>query len=117
MRLRLGMPVRTVLCAPVSVNRAITKYYASDVAPAAATPAPAKQPAVQAAAAEPAPEPRSSEEQQKRQIMYAVIAFNLTVILAILLRGHNFILALLIALTLGLIVGGLTFLVAGKLRL
>lgn len=117
LRLRLGMPVRTVLCAPVSVNRAITKYYASDAAPAAAAPAPARRPAVQEASVEPQAEPLSREEQQKRQIMYGVVAFNVTVILAILLRGQTgFFLSLLIALTLGLIVGGLTFLVAGKLK-
>ncbi len=123
LRLRLGMPVRTVLCTPVSVNQAIVKYYARDAGPPAAAaaapaPAPAKKPAVAKAAAEPDSEPVSSEEKSKQQIMFTVIAFNVVVILTMLLRGElNALLAGLIAIVLGSVAAGVTYLVTGKLKL
>ena len=43
LRLRLGMPVRSVLCTVGQINEAIAKYYPRDAAPAAAAPAGARR--------------------------------------------------------------------------
>jgi type II secretion system (T2SS) protein E len=84
LRLRFGMPVRTVLCTPSNINDIITKFVprdgsAAEPAPAAA-PAPAApgQPAAPAAA--PAKTARPSgpltPEQKKERLMYSVLAMN-----------------------------------------
>jgi hypothetical protein len=86
LRLRLGMPVRTVLCTPASINAAITRHYPRDMpepAPISAKSAPAKQKEKKAAASA---EPLTPEEVQKRAINFSVIAFNICVVVVMLLR-------------------------------
>ena len=87
LRLRLGMPVRTVLCTPASVNAAIARFYPRDMpepVPVAARSAPAApKPAARAAA--PAGR-RDPEEQRKRATMFAVMAFNIVVVVIMLGR-------------------------------
>lgn len=84
LRLRLGMPVRTVLCTPVSVNEAIAKHFPRDMpTPAPAPAAPTTKAAPQAA------EPKevkylTTEEKIKRKTAVAVIAFNVAVILFVI---------------------------------
>ncbi|MBN2472983.1 MAG: hypothetical protein JXB62_00145 [Pirellulales bacterium] len=90
LRLRFEMPIRTVLCTAASVNVMIAKYYPREGAESAA--APAKQPAAKKqerkekkpAAAKPPRPALSEDEKTKRRGMVAVLAFNLTVILSIL---------------------------------
>lgn len=84
LRLRLGMPVRTVLCTPVSINEAITKHYPRD-APPAAVAAPAPKPA------KPAPVKAETkvltpDEQIKQRAIVAVVVFNATIILYMLYK-------------------------------
>lgn len=89
LRLRFGMPVRSVLCTPANINDAIAKYVARDgSAPtpaAAATLATEQAPAAGAAeapAAAPAPVKRTgplSPEEQKQRRDLAIVTFNLTV--------------------------------------
>lgn len=90
LRLRLGMPVRTVLCTPASVNQAIAKYFPRDMpepTPAAARAAPQKQKPAKPKAAAPAPAPAlSPEERQKRAKSFAIITFNIVVLLTMLVR-------------------------------
>ncbi len=98
LRLRFGLPVRTVLCTPAAVNAEIAKHYSRDgvqasaVTAALASAAAAKRsgspaepaapvaPATEAAA-ESAAETRSPEEQAKRQNLVAMTGFALTVFL------------------------------------
>jgi hypothetical protein len=71
LRLRLGMPVRTVLCTAASMNEAIGQYYPRSVAAAelAAGPAPVKA-ASDDAGEEPVPAGQGGEDdQQKRQLI------------------------------------------------
>ncbi len=123
LRLRIGKPIRTVLCRPASLNEAIAKYYPRDVpyqpltkpAPAAmSTPAettPRKS-------AEPASETGVLGTDKVRQsVMYAIIAFNLAVVVAVLAQviispaaQYRFSVTALIAILVGLVAGGLTFL-------
>jgi hypothetical protein len=119
LRLRFGMPVRTVLCTAADINAAIAKHYSGEAAAAAA--APAKKAASKKAAAAKAEEdseaaPLSEEEQSKRRLMFSIIAFNVTVvvcmIVAILLRGGMNMLGTLdffLVLVAALAAGGTTF--------
>lgn len=101
LRLRFGMPVRTVLCTPASVNAEITKHYGRDAGQggltpavlaaaaaarsqqaAAAAPATAAAPAAQPAQATDSGEPAlSPKEQAKRRMMLAMTGFAVTVFL------------------------------------
>jgi hypothetical protein len=86
LRLRFNMPVRTVLCTPASLNAVIAEHYPRDAAePAAPTAKKAKQPATKKAAPKPQSEPLSQEEKARRQKLFVVIAFNVTVIMVIVL--------------------------------
>jgi hypothetical protein len=91
LRLRFSMPVRSVLCTPASINAMVAKYYPRDAAgPVPAATAPKKKAAAKEAPQEEA-EPLSRDEHFKRHRLFAVIAFNVTVILCMLglvvLRG------------------------------
>jgi hypothetical protein len=124
LRLRLGMPVRTVLCTPVSVNAAIAKHYPRDMPmPAAAT---AQKSAAKKEkpkkAAKPAKEKTGTPQEQSRQrLLFAVVAFNMGVILGMLvlngLAGFGFAAAAAISILLGMIAGGGTFFVMKKMDL
>ena len=85
LRLRIGMPVRTVLCTTGQINEAIQKYYGKDAAaaemaskgsaPPKTAAAAADQPAGSAAAA-PSASPISRAEQKKKNAMAALMGFN-----------------------------------------
>lgn len=123
LRLRLGMPVRTVLCTPAGINQAVATYYPRDAVftpptasarPAAATPA---------AATKPARAPMTVEEQQKQRFMITAMAGAGTVTLSMVaqnfLYGRHFTFGFsaLVALTLGFVVAGITIAVMTKLKL
>jgi hypothetical protein len=85
LRLRFGVPVRTVLCTAANIHAVVGKFYPRDAQGPAPGP-PGKKPA----AAKPKPQDDdepvralSSEEQIRRRTLYAVIGFNITIILAI----------------------------------
>jgi hypothetical protein len=128
LRLRFNMPVRTVLCTPASINKAVAKHYPRDavaVAPVAAAPKkPAAKPAAQPARAAEESKPLTRDEKIKRRGMFAVIGFNLTVILCmivfVILRGGLVRLGLwdfVITVFLGLVMAAGTFGAASKLDL
>jgi hypothetical protein len=76
LRLRIGMPVRTLLCTPGQMNESIQKYYPRD---AAAAEMAAKSSAPQPAAAQSAggaPAAKATPEERKQQRMIALMAFN-----------------------------------------
>ena len=83
LRLRVGMPVRTVLCTAAGINAMMTECYPRDAADAEPKQSSAKQKASQA---KPRREPvyLSREEKIRRRGMFAVVAFNLTVIVAMM---------------------------------
>ncbi len=90
LRLRVGMPVRTVLCTAASINAMVAECYPRDDAGPEAKKSPAQR-----KARKPAPRREqlylSREQKIRRRGMFAAIAFNLTVILAMIfftfLRG------------------------------
>ena len=124
LRLRFGIPVRTVLCTPARINEAIARYYPRDMP--AATPAPAAAPAPPAAPEKPAAEekeaktevkaPLTRAEQARQRLMYAIIAFNLAVVLAMVLLkgllGLGYLIAAPTAVFLGLAVAAATWFAA-----
>jgi hypothetical protein len=124
LRLRLGMPVRTVLCTPARINQAVSKYYPRDAVMMAPVAAPVRANggnSAAAPAAKPAA-PQTSEDQFKRWAMFAVIGFNIVVVLymvlgKMLLGTKGFMIDAAIAVVLGLVVGGITFLAAKLLRI
>ena len=128
LRLRLGVPVRSVICTKAQIDEAIAKYYPREAGGAAA-PVPATAPAKRRPAAsddEPAdePPPRSAvEEAGRRHLMIAIMGFNITIVLAmvgqILIQGNRFgyLKGAAISVVLGMLVGGAAFFVAKKLRL
>jgi len=115
LRLRFsGMPVRSVLAAPLAINQAIAKYYAAGMRKdpsGAAVKAPAKgaaktAPAAEAKAARPRGAPMSPEEISERRKL-GIVVFNASFILAYLIDwlvvtprvffdGYTFLLFLLI---------------------
>jgi hypothetical protein len=88
LRLRLGMPVRSVLCTPAAINKMISKFYPHDGPAIAPPPVSAEKPAKgkkekkkkEKAVEKPAAEPLSADERTKQRTQAAVVAFNLTVI-------------------------------------
>jgi hypothetical protein len=131
LRLRLGMPVRTVLCTVGQINEAIAKHYPRDAAAPAAAAAPAKQkPAARAAsntAEGQAPQPEGFGK-LSRPAFFAIVAFNVGLILTLLFLtffgspgGRSpFLHAAWVglrAVILGVVAAGATYLVSEKLRL
>ncbi len=126
LRLRMGIPVRSVLCTAGSINELIGKYYPRDaVGPAAPGKKPAGKATAKPAAARPVDEPGPSappvsrDEEIRRRALAGIVAFNITVIVCIfvmvfirgglhLLSFMNFVLAFLIA----TLVGGAAFAIA-----
>ena len=116
LRLRLGMPVRTVLCTPVSVNQAIAKHYPRDMPTPPAPTAAAKKPAAKKKAkkketrdAAESAEPATTQDQARQRLLFAIVAFNMGVILGMLvlngIAGFSFAAAAAIALVLGCKIG------------
>jgi len=123
LRLRLGMPVRTVLCTPVSINKAIAKYYPRDMPAPAAAPAAAAKPAAKPAAAPAEKKYLTPEEKIKQRTKVAVITFNVAVVLYMLYRVvtgtfdvGSYLSAVGIAIVLGAVAAGIAFLVTGHLQ-
>ena len=89
LRLRMEMPVRTVLCTPAQINEAIAQFFprdAPEMVPVKkakkakkAEPAKAAGPAGQ----KPAGEPLSAEEFAKRRLLGTIMGFNIGVVLAV----------------------------------
>ncbi len=127
LRLRLGMPVRSVLCTAASINQMITKFYPHDgpaMVPASAAEEPgAKKEKKKKQVAEPAAEPLTADEQRKRQSMFAIVAFNITVIAYMLLKsitggaGANFFSNAIVAVVLGVLVALATFVATKVMKL
>lgn len=111
LRLRLDLPVRTVLCTPAAIHEVINKYYPRSAAAAemagAPPPRPAPTPAAAAtqtasttaaqtasapvAQAPPAKQtPASSEEARKERLLYTIVAFNFTFFGWVLLTSSMF---------------------------
>jgi len=116
LRLRFNMPVRTVLCTPASINNVVAKYYPRDAVAAAPVAAAPKKPAAKAAPRKEPSQPLSRDEKIKRHGMFAVIGFNVTVILCVIvfvsLRGGLVRLGVwdfVITILLGLVVAAATF--------
>jgi hypothetical protein len=85
LRLRFNMPVRTVLCTPASINKVVSQYYPRDTAVAApVAAAPKKKPAAKQTPEKEEAKPLSRDEKLKRHGMFAVIGFNITVIVCII---------------------------------
>ncbi|NLE39085.1 MAG: general secretion pathway protein GspE [Pirellulaceae bacterium] len=87
LRLRLGKTIRSVLCTPAAINEAVAKYYPRDAVAVAPVAAPkgaatkAAAPAKQAAA----PKDVTPEEERKQQRLFAILGFNMTVIVTVVL--------------------------------
>jgi hypothetical protein len=124
LRLRFGMPVRTVLCTPASINKMIAAHYGRDAHhPGAAAGAGEKRAAKKAAkaaqkaarkAAQAAAEPPSEEEVKQRN-MYSVMAFCIGVTLGIvflnIVAGFSYGPAFLLSALLGGVAAGATYFV------
>ncbi|MDD4269260.1 MAG: general secretion pathway protein GspE [Pirellulaceae bacterium] len=127
LRLRMEMPVRTVLCTPAQINEAIAQFFprdAPEMVPVKkakkakkAEPAKAAGPAGQ----KPAGEPLSAEEFAKRRLLGTIMGFNIGVVLAV---GAQYLAAgvapvsavrvIAVGVAVGLVVGGITFGVLSK---
>jgi hypothetical protein len=132
LRLRLGMPVRTVLCTVGQVNEAIAKYYPRDAASPAAAPVKAKPAARSGSDDEGATPQKEGFGKLTRPQFFAVIAFNIGLVLTLLyltffggpptawtLR-YEITWAAFMALKgliVGAVVGGATYLVSEKFKL
>jgi len=135
LRLRLGMPVRSVLCTTAAINEVVSKHYPKDVAaaemaaglnkPAAAveTTDDEEEDADEAAdddKKKKAKKAQTPTEAKKQQAMITLVAFNITFIgsmiylTSIKLPPAGFIAALGISFVLAAVVGGTTF-IAQKL--
>ncbi|MCS7238142.1 MAG: hypothetical protein NZ899_07730 [Thermoguttaceae bacterium] len=121
LRLRLGKAIRTVLCRPASLNEAIAKYYPRDLPyqpvarQAAARPASAPAPET-APAPEPTPKAPAGGEGVRQSALYAIIAFNMGVVLAVLgqmiinpAAQYRFATTAIVAVAVGLVAAGITF--------
>ena len=120
LRLRFGMPVRTVLCTPANINDVITKFVPRDGSavepvPVAAAPAAAAKPGQAAPAPAKAAHrtgPLSPEEKKERQ-EYAMLAFGGTVIVLVNAMywglGQGFVASAMIALPVAAVAAGITW--------
>lgn len=124
LRLRLGMPVRSVLCTPAAINKMISKFYPHDGPAMTPPPVQAEKPAKkkkekkmkeekEKAVEKPPAEPLTAEQRTKQRTMAAIVAFNLTVIAYVLIQ---YVLGtmpsfsmVLTAGFLGVVVAGITF--------
>lgn len=119
LRLRLGMPVRSVLCTPAAVNKMISKFYPHDgpamAAPPVQTDKPAKKKKAkkEKAVEKPPAEPLTADERKKRRFMAAIMGFNITVV-GYILYQYNVVgmvtepvMVIFTAVLLGLVVGGI----------
>jgi hypothetical protein len=124
LRLRFEMPVRTVLCTPAKINEAVAKYYPRDATyiPPAATTKGQKEKKKKTAKPAREKKPRDRDEKIKRSAMLALIGFNITVVLimvllALLGSDMGYFGRAVLAVGLGLVVGAITFAAVFKLNL
>lgn len=124
LRLRLGMPARTVLCTPAGISQAIATYYPRDAVFAPPTPASRPSAAAPAAtAAKPAAAPMTTDERQRQRFLITAMAGAGTVTLSMIaqnfLYGRHFTFGFsaVVAVTLGMVVAGITFGVMYKMKL
>lgn len=115
LRLRFERPVRTVLCTAAGIHAAIAKHYTGEAAAAAAATAAAgkKKKVKKTSPSDEEPtEPLNEEDRNKRRVMFAIIAFNIAVVVCVigfvLLRGGmnrlgfmDFMITILVALAAG----------------
>ena len=120
LRLRFNMPVRSVLCTPANVSDVITKYVPRDgsaVEPVPVAAAPAAAAAPGQAAPAPAKKARRtgplSPEEQKQRRDYAIVAFNLTVMILMGIMwqalGRGFWASAMIAMPTAAVAAGITW--------
>lgn len=116
LRHRFGLPVRTVITTPASLNAAILKYY-SGRGGSATSAAPARSGSTPAASAASKPAAPRTPERFRQDLQYATVAFNMTVILLMLIQfflrpmyGFGALLgAFFIAALVGAVAGAATF--------
>ncbi len=84
LRLRFGMPVRTVLTTPTSINTAIPRYFSQAQTKGAAKATAAAQRVQQAAAVHQAPQDPAAATRQA--IQFGILGFNMAVIFAMLVQ-------------------------------
>ncbi|HVW35949.1 MAG TPA: hypothetical protein VHB99_01550 [Pirellulales bacterium] len=133
LRLRFGMPVRTVLCTPSSINDAITKYYPREQAAAELAAGPPKIDSKSAKAEAKAEVNKSAEEKptrragvdpaeraaaKKKRNMSALVAFNfgfMGVMLVLVMAGYTLPWGMMksafVAAVSGAVIGGVTWVV------
>ncbi len=128
LRLRLGMPVRTVLCTVGQINEAIAKHYPRETAaPAAAAPA-KRKPAAKATSDDDYQAPHQEGfGKLSRPAFFAIAAFNIGVVLTLLFLTFTstpgkslFLHAVWVglrAVIAGAVAGGAAYLVSAKLKL
>jgi hypothetical protein len=129
LRLRLDMPVRTVICVPSQINEAIKKHFPRDAAgkedasstagkAAAAAAAVTETPDVAATASSPKEKsPSSGNEGGGNKKTYTILAFNFSFIISLLilylvLELLSFPLALAVSVVIAGLVAGIVFLVS-----
>lgn len=87
LRVRYGVPVRTVITTPASINAAIARYFVGRGAAAAKA---GPQTPAGAAANSPTPAPRPtttrSPERFRHDLQFSIVAFNLAIILAMMVQ-------------------------------
>jgi len=121
LRLRYGVPVRTVITTPASLNAAILKYF-SGRGGAGTTVLPSRGGAAASASAPPKPVVVRSPERFRQDLQYSIVAFNLTVILVMIVQFFirpmydfgTLLGAILISAAVGAIVGAGTFFYRSK---
>lgn len=118
LRLRMEMPVRTVLCTPEGINAAIAKYFPHDapqMAPVSSKQGKAKRPAK---AARPPADPETLAEWTRQRTLFSIMAFCFGVTAYALLKSlvlggvggyGDFGAVLLKAASIGLVTAGVTF--------
>ncbi|HEY1784771.1 MAG TPA: hypothetical protein VGG30_04450 [Pirellulales bacterium] len=131
LRMRFGMPVRTVLCTAAGIHELIGKHYSREALEAADAAGPMeilptggakKGAAAGSSAARPAKRDLGPQtpEQKKQQLQFTIVAFNMGsgLTAAVLSLGLNFgfMLTAAIAIPVGLIVAGITWSVLGSRR-
>jgi len=113
LRLRFGVPVRTVLCTPARVNEVITQHYGKD-APAAPAPAASATATANTSGAPAAPlTAQEREDWGKRRRSIAIITFNFSFMLAMfaqmMLTQSGFFVKLAIALAVAVVAAGIAW--------
>jgi hypothetical protein len=126
LRIRIGLPIRTVLCTPPQINAAMDKYFPKSAATAEMTARGGANPKAAAAATPGSPAaaaaaPLNAEqraEKQKDRLLKTIMSFGMTVIAVILAMqflspGSTF-LPYALAVGLASLVSGATWFVLGK---